>query len=428
MRLNNHFDYQGAGYSTTQLSTDLPRHRWYLIKEGFSPKLVGAALDSVDLHENDFVLDPFAGCGTVPLTAAQRGIASIGIEVNPFLSFVSKTKVQNCDAQQLRTEAHRAIKAAKTDKKARSALEGYSTFSPKPEADKWLFNREILRTFAAATAAVEEGNPRVRRFVRLALIKAAMDNCNARADGKCLRYRKDWKESRYGTNDFIKAFELHLETIAHDLTKEPLAAKVQIFNKDARKVLGALPHKFRLCVTSPPYLNSFDYSDVYRPEMFLTGMVSNTKQLKRIRLKTVRSHVQARWEPPTDSDFGDLYNDTMSSLRSVEDKLWDVRIPSMVQAYFEDMKRILRQMYQRADTNAQVWLVVSTSAYGGVEIPVDLILANIGTQIGWFLREVGVIRQIRHAGHHWSRLPKEQRPNAKLRESVVVLERPKTAK
>ena len=94
----------------------------------------------------------------------------------------------------------------------------------------------------------------------------------------------------------------------------------------------------------------------------------------------------------------------------------------MVQAYFEDMKCILQQLYRRAKSDAQVWLVVSTSAYGGVEIPVDLILANIGTQSGWFLREIGVIRQIRHSGHHWSRLPEEERPTAKLRESVVVFE------
>lgn len=95
----------------------------------------------------------------------------------------------------------------------------------------------------------------------------------------------------------------------------------------------------------------------------------------------------------------------------------------MVQAYFEDMKGVLQQLYRQAARDAQVWLVVSTSAYGGVEIPVDLILANIGTQSGWFLREIGVIRQIRHSGHHLSRLPELRRPEAKLRESVVVFER-----
>jgi hypothetical protein len=255
-----------------------------------------------------------------------------------------------------------------------------------------------------------------------------MDNCNAKADGKCLRYKKDWEDLKYGADDFVESFETHLKMIIEDLSSVPVGANVDVSNDDSRKALGALPRKFRLCITSPPYLNSFDYSDVYRPELFLMEMVRNTQQLRSIRLRTVRSHVQVHWDTPTQSNFGDMYKDTMRGLRKVEDDLWDRRIPMMVQAYFEDMKCILQQLYRRATSDAQVWLVVSTSAYGGVEIPVDLILANIGTQSGWFLREIGVIRQIRHSGHHWRKLPDDEGPTAKLRESVVVFERSAKAK
>jgi hypothetical protein len=427
-QLNENFGYQGADYSTTQSSSGLPRHRWYLIKEGFSPKLVNAALDGLALKNKDLVLDPFAGCGTVPLTAAERGLSAIGFEVNPFLSFVSKTKIRNCRINDLRLGAELVLRAVGTFKKCRSHLEGYSTFSRRRGADKWLFNTEVLRIFAAGSAAVGNASVRTRRFLRLALVKAAMDNCNAKADGKCLRYKKDWADVDYGADDFVKSFETHLKMIIEDLSAKPLGADVDVSNDDSRKALRTLPRKFRLCITSPPYLNSFDYSDVYRPELFLMEMVRNTQQLRQIRLRTVRSHVQVRWNAPTDSSYGDVYKETMSGLRKIEDDLWDRRIPTMVQAYFEDMKCILQQLYCRAASDAQVWLVVSTSAYGGIEIPVDLILANIGTQSGWLLREIGVIRQIRHSGHHLSRLPEEERPTAKLRESVVVFERSAKAK
>jgi hypothetical protein len=425
MNLNENFGYQGADYSTTQASSGLARHRWYLIKEGFSPKLVNAALDSLDIKEDDVVIDPFAGCGTVPLTAAERHIHAIGIEVNPFLAFISRTKLRSCNTKDLRSEGDFVLRALERYKKLHSPLEGYSTFSRHSKSEKWLFNTNILRAFTSGSAAIAEAKPIVRRFLYLALVKAAMDNCNAKADGKCLRYKQDWKDLDYGAKDFIKCFESHLEMISTDLTAAPLERIAHLLTADSRKAITNIQPKFRLCITSPPYLNSFDYSDVYRPELFLTGMVKDNNQLRKIRLKTIRSHVQAGWSAPTDSDFGNLYNDTISKLTTVQEELWDARIPSMVQAYFEDMKRILQQLYRRARPSAQAWLVVSTSAYGGVEIPVDLILANIATESGWALREIGVIRQIRHAGHHWSRLPKEQRPTAKLRESVVVLERPK---
>ena len=57
------------------------------------------------------MLDPFAGCGTVPLTAAERGVSAIGVEVNPFLSFVSKTKIRNCRTNHLSSGAEFVLRA-----------------------------------------------------------------------------------------------------------------------------------------------------------------------------------------------------------------------------------------------------------------------------------------------------------------------------
>jgi hypothetical protein len=171
IQLNQDFGCQGPDYSTTQSSSELPRHRWYLIKEGFSPKLVNAALDSLDLKTKDLVLDPFAGCGTVPLAAAERGIHAIGIEVNPFLSFISNTKIRNCKVDYLRSGTEVVLRALERSKKPRSHLEGYSTFSPAPGMDKWLFNTEILRTFTAAWGVVDKSPTQAKRFLRLALVR-----------------------------------------------------------------------------------------------------------------------------------------------------------------------------------------------------------------------------------------------------------------
>ena len=195
-------------------------------------------------------------------------------------------------------------------------------------------------------------------FYVLPLSRQRWNNCNAKADGKCLRYKKGWEDFDYGAEDFVKSFETHLRMIIEDLSSMPVGTNVDVKNDDSRKALSALPRKFRLCITSPPYLNSFDYSDVYRPELFLMEMVRNTQQLRKIRLRTVRSHVQVHWDTPTESNFGVVYKETMGGLRKVEDDLWDKRIPTMVQAYFEDMKCILQQLYRRAKSDAQVWLVV----------------------------------------------------------------------
>lgn len=251
-----------------------------------------------------------------------------------------------------------------------------------------------------------------------------MDCCNATRDGKCLRYVKNWEEQQSKAEDLHKRLEVRAEAIARDLEEAPLTGKAaRIIQGDARALLKRRSkEKFRLCITSPPYLNSFDYSDVYRPELFLGGFVRSNKSLMKIRLQTVRSHLQASWEDPIREDFGTLYSDCISLLQERVENLWNPRIPTMVQAYFEDMEEIFKGLRRRALDNASLWLVVSTSAYGGVEVPVDLILAELGQRNGWFLRDVGVLRYLRSSSQHVKHVEDEKRKSVPLRESVVIFD------
>jgi len=140
----------------------------------------------------------------------------------------------------------------------------------------------------------------------------------------------------------------------------------------------------------------------------------------KVRLETIRSHVQANWENPIKNEFGTLYQDCISNIQACAEDLWNPRIPKMIQAYFEDMEMILQGLRRKAYDNASVWLVVSTSAYAGVEVPVDLILAEIGQRAGWFLREVGVLRYLRSSSQHVKHVENKDRKSVPLRESVVI--------
>jgi hypothetical protein len=93
----------------------------------------------------------------------------------------------------------------------------------------------------------------------------------------------------------------------------------------------------------------------------------------------------------------------------------------MVQAYFEDMRNVLHGLRKHATDEAQLWIVVSTSAYAGVEIPVDLIIADIAVKVGWTLREIGVIRNLRSSVQHFKSVEGDYKNLLQLRESAVVL-------
>lgn len=403
-----------AIWKTSNLS--YPRHRWYSYKEGFSPRVVEIAIEEASIKENDLIIDPFNGGGTTTLYSSLKGIHSIGIEVNPFSKFISEAKQTEVDLSIFNKLKHKVLSAAEFGKP--SDLLKFSTFSEQGDhKGKWLFNSSVLNAFEAGRQTISKMPPAYSKILRLALISAAMDNSNAIKDGKCLRYRDNWVDLNFSKSSFINTLESKLQSMIDDITAIPkIKIKSQIIEGDARKVL-ALENQFpqfKLCITSPPYLNSFDYTDIYRPELFLGKFIQTNSELKHLRKETIRSHVEIRHELPKAYDFGVIYTDVLKRIAERTECLWDKQIPVMIQAYFEDIESVLKSLKKKATKDAQLWIVVSNSAYADIEVPVDLIIAEIGSRIGFFLKEIGVLRYVT------KRKTKHSNNIKNLRESIII--------
>ena len=278
------------------------------------------------------------------MAGAIAGLRTEAFEVNPFLRFLSATKLRKAREAHFRRASEVVLQAL--ERPVQSPLEGYSTFTKGNRWKRWLFPLSVLRAFEAGKReASKADDPSHRALLKLALIGAAMDCCNATRDGKCLRFHEDWAKHQVKASRLRDQFESRVKAMAADLLEVPLQnSTAQVVEGDARRLIGTLKEKFRICVTSPPYLNSFDYSDIYRPELFLGDFVNSNRALMKVRLRTVRSHVQARWNQPKKDQFGTLYRGCITKLREYGDELWDPRLPMMVQAYFEDMETVLKQL------------------------------------------------------------------------------------
>lgn len=414
--LNDNFVLKNGGYSNYEGTTEMPRHRWYYYKEGFSPNLVENAIEQTGVKTGELIVDPFNGSGTTTLTSSVLGHNSIGIEVNPFTSFLADAKTKGVSVNQLNKLEGKLLIAV--EKGTRSPLLGFSTFSKKKSLDKWLFNTSVLNAFEGGLEFTNTiAGADARKLIRLALISSAMQNCNATRDGKCLRYRETWEDNKYQKDSLIESIETNISKIKIDIKAMPIKGHTRIIKGDCRWILKSsnLLENFKLCITSPPYLNTFDYTDIYRPELFLGKFINTPQELYDLRLKTVRSHIQAKWFNPTQNDFGLLYEQTMKHINENREHLMHKNIPIMVQAYFEDMLNILKLLKMRAAKDAQIWFVVSNSAYAGHEVPVDLIIGDIASKAGWYLKEIGVLRYLR------KRKTKHSSNITQLRESVIIL-------
>lgn len=417
--------YQNKDFYNFISTSEQPRHQWYYFKEGFSTKLIKEAIAAYPKKTKLKILDPFSGSGTTVLTSSLLGHSGVGIEVNPFLHFTSeiKTKSWDVNSKENLVDLESIIKNSRPG--SFSKLEGFSTFTNKDGLDKWLFNTSVLRRYNSVRENIEkEIEPELRPLFSFASLIAAMDCSNVKKDGKSVRYKKNWVETAYSGADFERRFRELFLKIVTDLEVSPISHKNQpeIHLSDSRSKLGDKTFKedgFDLVITSPPYLNSFDYTDIYRPELFLGGFVKDNTELQNLRHQTLRSHVQIDWNPKIvyNSNYLTKFRDMVAANK---DQLWSKRIPLMIEAYFDDLATVLSEIKLRMKKGGQIWLVVSTSAYAGVHIPVDLIIGELGHELGLQLKGIHCLRYLRTASQQYDQLKATKAP---LRESLIILER-----
>lgn len=395
----------------------LPRHGWYRFKEGFSAGLVQSFVNEyMPANSRGRLLDPFLGSGTTAVEGARLGHDVHGIETNPFIAFLAKVKTR--DYSQVKNLEAIAIHCLKNRVWEKAfVLPNDTTLVERPGLTKWLLNKSVARRFEQLRTAIDRVRPiSARDLLLLALMSSIENVANARKDGKCWRYKRNWYNLGYDAAALDNAFAAQVIRFVEDVAVCPkLEGHTTVTRADARQLM---PHftggiVYDGLLTSPPYLNSFDYTDIYRPELLLLKKARNASELRRFRLATLRSHVQVAWKPSAPLDIS-LLQDKIREIHGVG--LWCGRIPEMINAYFVDLDRVVGHCAQHLKGGATAGFVVADSAYCGIVIPVDLVLAEILERRGFTMRKTMVLRKTLGNGNH------QQRSSEQLKEVLALAE------
>jgi hypothetical protein len=407
-----------AATSTNSGAADLAFQRWMKFKEAFSPKFVVDALASLDrppLH----CIDPFGGSGTTALTCSLLGVRSTTIEVNPFLADLIAAKVTPIRATALADAYVTCIEVAdEVDLRSLTLGVGAPASLREPGiAGRFVFWAGALDRILSLRAGLEAvQDPDARRMLRVLLGSILIETSNVVVNGKGRRYRGGWADRRITALDVDRLFDEAIARAARDLTEfsgRP-RADVTLLRGDTRRLVADV-EEADVAIFSPPYPNSFDYTDVYNLELWVLGYLDDAASNRELRLSTLRSHVQVAWQKGGGEVRSRVLADTLSRLERERERLWNTNLVSMIDAYFQDMALVLAGIRERLRLGGRVIMVAGDSCYADVRVDVGAILGEIGDELGFELIEIKAMRSMRKSAQHGGR--------AELAESCIVLQR-----
>ena len=382
--------------TTAQFSRQLPFQRWFPFKEAFAPQFVA---DAIARHGKTagILLDPFGGSGTSALTAQHLGWTPYTIEVNPFLADLIEAKLSTYDTVQLE-RTWRGIRERVSERGIRLrtlyAQAPLTLFEP-GERDRWVFDAVVLRRIAAYRLAIDAvRDPVQRRFFRVQLAATLVPLSNVVVSGKGRRYRRGWETRGLCATDVDARLAQHVrEAIADVAAAERPSGRFTVARGDARVELARAPAS-SLAIFSPPYPNSFDYTDIYNLELWVLGYLTTRADNSRLRCATVHSHVQIV-RPPSEPPASARLHACLKALRAARARLWNRHIPEMVGSYFADLVTVLRTIAGRLQPDGRCIVVVGDSRYDAVYVDVAAILEELASHCGLLVIEREPVRSMR---------------------------------
>lgn len=392
----------------------LPFQAWRHFKEAFAPELVARAIRECEIPVTRCI-DPFGGSGTTALACQFLGVEPTTIEVNPYLADLIEAKLGRYDATLLTQDLGEVIRTVRGGTGIPHDLSWLPpTFVEPGLKGRWLFESSVAQRIESYRLAIEQlKTPLHRMFFKALLGGFLVEISNVYINGKGRRYRRNWQARRRSADEVDKHFLERVQKAVFEIARyaQRPQRNYTLLRGDCREAIGlAVPCE--LAVFSPPYPNSFDYTDVYNVELWALGYLHDAGSNRALRQSTLASHVQVQrsFEPRPQGSA--KLDEVSARLHKSRQELWSAHIPNMVDGYFADMQGVLRSLEQRLVSRGEAWAVVGDSLYASIYIPVAEILAELAPTCGFEVVRAEAFRSMRSSA--------QQGGKAELTESLVV--------
>lgn len=238
----------------------------------FIPQLPAKIIEEC-VNERHVVLDPFSGSGTTLLEARLHGIDSIGFDTNPIAAVVSRVKVTPLSKKDWDDFDKITLKI-----KSKFEENDYSqSWIPEiPQIDHW-FEPKIIKDLGLIAGEIKKiKNIKIKQLLEVIFSSIIVVTSNQDSETRFAAIKKN-----LALDAVEKKFLKKLNSISKsvkELSDNPkvLNSKSDVFFADSRELSKHIPkNSIDLVITSPPYLNSYEYYLYHKFRMYWLSFDKN---------------------------------------------------------------------------------------------------------------------------------------------------------
>ncbi|GAA4214343.1 site-specific DNA-methyltransferase [Sphingomonas endophytica] len=347
------------------------------------------------------LLDPFAGCGTAPLAGRMLGLKAIGYDPHPFFSIISEAKANShrywTDLPLIRTAIGNGLNK-------RGDAEGYLSTSAFAFLNK-MFNKADLDALVGARISLQDEGMGEHPLAILVLSRMIDYSCFAATDG-IYKAPSSTKRALSATASFSRV----LDTVESDALEALSGVNdAKIYAKSSENMCEIESKSVDLVVTSPPYLNNFDFAEMTRMYLYFWGMADTWADISsKVRSKLIVNTTTAlRGQKELQTTYrNSLPFGVAEEAAQVVDELTSKRLVKagkkeydfLIYPYLSQMQNVLRECARALKIDAPFHMMVSDAALYGVYIPAPEWLGTIMRASGFTDVQVEMVRP---RGHRW---------------------------
>lgn len=364
----------GATYSIKQANPNSYTHGMFKYPCKFIPEIPRWGIHSFLPEKSGVIFDPFSGSGTTLLEANVNGIDAYGTEIDDIAKLIIKVKTTVLSLAQIDLLEH--CYAEITDIIFQKDA---NCFRPEiANLEHWFSENtinELGRMKVYIDHIIDEG---VRDFLKLCMVSIIKKVSNADdTSPKPYVSNKIVKTPPTVEKEFSAVFRRYKQMMLELLSVEKMG-NTEIIQGDALKF--SMPYGIDLAITSPPYINAFDYGRTMRLENLWMATLTEEELREKKSQYVGTEKISTKKEK---EDLTILKKSALLSTYYVQIAEQDEKRALIVKKFFEDMEKNLCSVYQQMNMGGKYVIVIGNSTIRKVNVESWKVIEEIANRIGF---------------------------------------------